>query len=151
MHAPFDQCGLPAPRPCAIQCSMSRQRRIIVADRSELAANMYRLLLATVGAEIVVCRKFEEARPHFFRRERTDLGIFNSNIFGKKFDEIYGRIVNAHPMLHVPKIFICRDVSSEDVIRGKLSELEKSTIVVRPFHTQEFLHLVEALVEGRGE
>lgn len=126
---------------------MDRQYRIIIADRSELAANLYRLLLAPLGAALIVRKKFEEARPHFFRHERVDLGIFNSNIFGKGFDEIYERIESAEPLIRIPKIFICRATPSENTMRKTLSKLENSTIVIRPFHPDDFFKTVEGLVE----
>lgn len=126
---------------------MDRQYRIIIADRSDLAANLYRLLLAPLGVALVVRKKFEEARPHFFRRERVDLGIFNSNIFGKGFDEIYERIESAEPLIRIPKIFICRATPSENAMRKTLSKLENSTIVIKPFHPDDFFKTVERLVE----
>ena len=121
---------------------MGNFRRIIIADRSELAGNMYRLLLESIGATLIVRKRFEEVRPHFFRSEKTDLGIFNSNIFGKKFEEIARRIETSTPMLSVPKIFICKESIAEEKVRKRLGRIENSSIVIKPFHPDDFFDLV---------
>ena len=126
--------------------AMGRQRRIIIADRSELAGNMYKLLLDSIGANLIVRKRFEEARPHFFRREKTDLGIFNSNIFGKKFDEIYRRMGEAEPIVNAPKIFLCRDNIAEARMRDRISRIANSSIIIRPFHPDDFFDLVGRLL-----
>ena len=125
---------------------MGRQRRIIIADRSELAGNMYKLLLDSLGANLIIRKRFEEARPHFFRREKTDLGIFNSNIFGKKFEEIYRRMGEAEPIANTPKIFLCKDNIAEAKMRDRLSRVDNSSIMVRPFHPDDFFKLVGKLL-----
>lgn len=116
---------------------MALKRRIIVVDRSELAANMYRLLLAGFDANLVVRKRFEEARPHFFRRDKIDLGIFNSNVFGKKIEEIIGHILNDEPISKVNKIFICKDSESDEDVAGRLSSVPNSCVIRRPFHPSE--------------
>ena len=126
---------------------MDIQPRIVIADRSELAANMYRLLLMPTGASLVVRRRFEEARPHFFRRENVKLAIFNSNIFGKKFAEILKRLVEDEPMRKVQKIFLCRDIPAELPWSERLGALPNSKAIVRPFHPDELLSMVEKLIQ----
>ena len=125
---------------------MFGQRRIIIADRSELAGNLYGLLFEPLHATLVVRKRFQEARPHFFRREAISLGIFSSNIFGKKFEEIYRHIADAEPLLVVPKIFLVRDTPSERQYADRLKKLAKSMIVMRPFHPNEFYGLIERLL-----
>lgn len=116
--------------------------KIVVADRSELAANMYRLLLSELDAEIIVRRRFEEARPHLFRREPVALAIFNSNVFGKKFPEIVKHFVEDEPLRRVHKLFLCRESAAENPWRERLAKLPNSTVIQRPFHPDEFLSLV---------
>lgn len=121
--------------------------RIVIADRSDLAANLYRLLLNPLGVELVVRKRFEEVRPHFFRRARVDLGIFNTNIFGKKFDEIYRRMESAPQILAVPKIFISRDTPHDHMEDERLEALDNSIIILRPFHPRDFIGLVQAVLK----
>lgn len=124
--------------------------RIVVADRSELAGNLYRLLLAPIGATLVVRRRFEEARPHFFRRERVHLGIINSNVFGKKFDEIVRTAEEQEPFRRTPKIFLCRPTPAEQKWAERLRKLPKATVIMRPFHPDELAALVGALLRKEG-
>lgn len=120
---------------------------IVIADRSDLAANLYKLLLNPLGVDLIVRKRFEEARPHFFRRARVDLGIFNTNIFGKKFDEIYRRMEGAPAILAVPKIFISRDTPRDHTEDERLEALNNSIIILRPFHPRDFLGLVRAVLK----
>lgn len=129
---------------------MGSPLRIIIADRSELAANMYRLLLGSLGAPLVVRRRFEEARPHFFRREGAALGIFNSNVFGKKFPEIVRRLMEDEPLRRGPKIFLCQESPAEEPWRKRLAALTNAHVVVRPFHPDELAGLVARLAGGHA-
>lgn len=129
---------------------MERPPRIVIADRSELAGNLYRLLLSPIGAALVVRQRFEEARPHFFRRGKVDLGIFNSNIFGKKFEEIAKKFVEDESLRMTAKIFICRESAAEEGWRRNLDRLPNATVVIRPFYPQELASLVSRLL-GQGE
>ena len=126
--------------------AMARPHRIVIADRSELAANLYRLLLSPLGVNLIVRKKFEDAAPNFSGRERIDLGIINSNVFGKRFEEIFQGIEEVLPLARVKKIFICKDGDSEKEIRKRLKELKNSTVVTRPFHPDEFLKLVKRTI-----
>ena len=126
--------------------AMDGQPRIVIADRSELAANMYRLLLAPLGATLILRRRFEEARPHFFRREGVRLGVFNSNIFGKKFMEIVQRLIEDEPLRKASKLFICREVPAEEPWRERLAAIPNAKVITRPFHPDEFAALVKRLV-----
>lgn len=121
--------------------------RIVIVDRSDLAANLYNLLLEPLGVELIVRKRFEEARPHFFRRARVDLGIFNTNIFGKKFDEIYRSMDGAPHILAAPKIFISRDTPRDHIEDERLAALHNSIIILRPFHPPDFLGLVRAVLK----
>ena len=125
---------------------MERLLRIVIADRSELAGNLYRLLLAPMGATLVVRKRFEEVRPHFFRRDKIDLGIFNSNIFGKKFEEITKRFFDDEPLKMAAKIFICRESPAEEEWRRDLSRIPNATVIIRPFHPHELAALVSRLL-----
>lgn len=121
--------------------------RAAIIDRSILAVNMYRLLLCPVVTTFLVARRYEEARPWFFRRDKIDLAIFNSNTFGKKFDEYFQRFTQDEPLRGIPKIFLCRD--KEGDWQRKLKSLPKTLIVERPFHPDNFLTLVKRITESK--
>lgn len=126
---------------------MGEGTRIVIADRSELAENIYRLLLSPLGVTLICRHRFEEARPHFFRRESVKLAIFNSNIFGKKFQEIVKSILEDEPLRNVKKIFICKETPAESEWHDRLSKLVNSKIIRRPFHPDEFLALTRRIVD----
>jgi hypothetical protein len=117
--------------------------RAIVVDRSLLAVNMYRLLLSPVVTTFLVAKRYEEARPWFFRRDKIDLAIFNSNTFGKKFDEYLDRFSKDEPLARIPKIFLCREKEDEWV--KKLKALPRTQVVMRPFYPDDFLALVKRM------
>lgn len=119
--------------------------RAVIVDRSLLAVNMYKLLLRPVVTTFLVAKRYEEARPWFFRRDKIDVAVFNSNTFGKKFEEYFGHFVKDEPLSKIPKIFLCRE--KEDVWSKKLKGLPKSFVVMRPFHPDDFLALLTRVAE----
>ena len=121
--------------------------RAVIVDKSLLAVNMYKLLLQPVVTTFLVAKRYEEARPWFFRGDKIDIAIFNSNTFGKKFDEYFERFKKDEPLAKVPKIFLCRE-KDEDWLK-KLKGLPKTALVMRPFHPDRFLALVRNITEKR--
>jgi DNA-binding response OmpR family regulator len=119
--------------------------RAIVIDRSLLAVNMYRLLLKPLVSAFLVAKRYEEARPWFFRREKINMAIVNSNTFGKKFEEYYRRFTEDEPLKDIPKIFLCRD--KENDWQKKLKGLPNTNILMRPFHPDELLEIVRRVME----
>ncbi len=129
---------------------MKQKPRIVVTDRSALAGNLYKLLFAELGAIITVRRSFEDTRDLFLRREKVDLAIFNSNVFGKKYDEILSAFKTDSNIIRVKKIFLCRE--AEKAWRKELSRLGDSQTILRPFYPDDFLTLVkESLSEPAHE
>ena len=120
--------------------------RAVIVDRSLLAVNMYRLLLSPVVTTFLVAKRYEEARPWFFRREKIDIAILNSNTFGKKFDEYYDHFSKDEPLQKMPKVFLCRE--KEGNWQANLKKLPNSTVVARPFHPDAFLELITRIIEG---
>lgn len=120
--------------------------KIVIVDKSELARNIYFILLSPLGAPLIIKRRFEEAKPHFYRHENVKLAIFNTNIFGKQFDEITKRISDEEPLRNMEKIFLCKDSPIEAGCKGILSRIANSTILTRPFHPDEFTALVKKLL-----
>jgi hypothetical protein len=119
--------------------------RVVIIDRSILAVNMYRLLLRPLGAFFLMAKRYEEARPWFFRKDKIDLAVFNSNTFGKKFDEYVARFESDEPLAGVPKIFLCRD--TEKGWQKRLSRLSNSRVMERPFHPDDFLKAVKGVIK----
>jgi len=115
-----------------------------------LAANLYNLLLSSAGAVLIVKRRFEEARPHFFRREVVNLAIFNSNIFGKKVEEITERIAKDGALRDVAKLFICKAGDAEKGWPERLGALSNSKVISRPFHPDEFKDVITKMMEGNA-
>jgi hypothetical protein len=122
-----------------------RRTRLVIADRSDLAANMYGLLLAPLDCELIARKRFEEVRPFYFRREKVDMGLFNSNIFGKKFNEIYEHLSKDEPLRFVKKIFILREDEEGSARRKMLAALPNTTIIYRPFYPADFFKVVGGL------
>jgi hypothetical protein len=122
--------------------------RILIVDRSVLAGNLYKLLFSKLGAQLLVRRKFDDAKPAFSRREKIDLAIFNSNAFGKKFDEIFDALKSDGALGRARKIFVLKEGDSEDEWRKKLQGIEGALIVDRPFHPDEFAEAVEGMLGG---
>ena len=121
--------------------------RAVIVDRSILAINMYRLLLSPMITTFLVFKRYEQARPFFFRRDKPNLAIVNSNTFGKKFDKYYDHFSKDEPLKDIPKIFLCREMEEE--WRARLEKLSGSTVVTRPFHPDVFLDLIRCITEER--
>lgn len=120
--------------------------RTIIVDRSFLAVNMYKLLLRPFVTTFLVAKRYEEARPWFFRREKIDIAFFNTNTFGRKFDDYYAHFVADEPLQKIPKVFLCCERDRD--LQSKLKKLPNSTVVMRPFHPDAFMKLVKDLLEG---
>ena len=123
--------------------------RTVIVDRSMLAVNMYRLLLKPWGSLFLVAKRYEEARPWFFRKDKIDLAIFNSNTFGKKFDEYFDHFSHDEPLAKVPKVFLCKE--GEKAWGDKLRKSPRAKVLVKPFHPDEFLKIIDNLCKERSK
>lgn len=121
--------------------------RILIADRSELAGNIFRLLLSPLGATLIVSGKFEDVEIRLSRREAVNLVIFNSNTFRGRSDDIVERIMETEALKKAKKIFVCKDSDAERPLTGKLSRLPNSRVIIRPFCPDEFVELVRKLLK----
>ena len=120
---------------------MARNIRIIIADRSALAENLYRLLFAGHGVDISVKKRFEEARPHFFKRDAPDTAIINTNCLGKKALHIISEIAGTPEIARIKKIFLIKE-NSDHMVAEALKSISNTIIAQRPFHPDDFLELV---------
>jgi hypothetical protein len=128
----------------------AKSPKIVVADRSELAGNLYRLLFAPFGAIVVVRRRFEDVFPLFHRKERIDIAIFNSNIFGNKFEETLSAFRADSCLNKAKKVFLCGDIGSEAPWHEKLSSINNSCIILRPFHPDELAAAVRRMLSEKN-
>jgi len=118
----------------------------VIVDRSLLAANLYKLLLAPLGAVIAVRRRFEEARPDIARRGAVQLLIINCNAVGKKYSEVAAELEREASLADVPKVFFCEEGEAESIMRKRLAQIPKAEVISRPFHPDEFAALVNKLL-----
>lgn len=128
---------------------MSGDPRILIIDKSALAANLYRLLLSPLGAGLVLRRRFEDSRHDIMRKGAFQLIIVNSNTIGKKFQEVCSQLEEA-PGADVPKLFICRGDDSEAELKNRISALVRATLIYKPFHPDEFASTVKRLLAGEA-
>ncbi len=125
------------------------QPRIVIVDRSQLAGNMYRLLLAPLDPLLAVYRRFEEARHRLSSRERTDLLLISSTALGKKMTEVCDALEYEAPLAMMRKIFLIPEEEG-DVVRGRVLTLPNTSLMERPFHPDEMLTMITKLLkEGR--
>lgn len=122
---------------------MDQPRRILIADRSELAANVYRFLLGPLGATLLLHRRIEEVKSRLLRRERADLAIMSSNTFGTRFPKVL-QLLQDKPLRDIPKIILCRDVAAEAAWRESLEAIPGAALSARPFHPEEFFDQVRS-------
>ena len=122
--------------------------RIIIASRSFLALNVYKLLLSKRRPNIVSAQRFETARPWFFRTGKIDLAIFHSDVFAPRFDGYWSRLKEDEPFAKIPKIFVCKPSSREKEWQEKLKELPNSYIIERPFNPVDFEKIISEVLDG---
>jgi len=110
----------------------------IVADRSVLAANMYRLLLASRDIEIVHLTSLEELLPRVRRERRPYLLIVSSNIFADRFEKFVAACAEG-ALREVHKIVVIRESEVAKGYKRALLKLPHADVLVRPFHPDELL------------
>lgn len=125
---------------------MNQAHSIIVVDKSELASNLYRLLLKFTGAALIVRKRYEDVENLFLRKTSIDLAIFNSNAFGKKFSDILKKIIEVEIIRKTKKIFILRDNATEKLWANRIAHIPNSTMVIRPFHPDELKDTINELL-----
>lgn len=122
---------------------MNALPRIIIADRSELAKNLYQLLFAPLCASITVEKRLEALLATAKRGNGPDLIIINSNVLGKKAHDAFSQISGNDKLSGLKKIFICKDGANDASFREGLGKLKNSKVIIRPFHPDEFVKLVK--------
>lgn len=128
---------------------MAQQPRIVIIDRSQLAGNMYRLLLSPLMPAIALFRRFEDARPRFAGRERVDLALISTQTFGKRGEDICTALEREEELRRVRKLFLIPEGDEGMALRKRLGSLPNAAIVARPFHPDELLALIQRELEVR--
>jgi hypothetical protein len=128
--------------------TMHAAPRIVIADRSLLAANLYRILLAPFEATLLIRRRADEAIAALLHRETTHLAIFNASVCGDKIEAIIAQLAQEAPLAKVRKIFLVgqREMAAEE----RFASIPNTSLLHRPFHPEAFTALVRELLEGRA-
>ena len=129
---------------------MQARPRIVVADRSALASNLYQILFAPLEARIVVRRRLDDALWLLLGRERTELAILSTNTMGKAIEEAAARIEADASLSRAQKLFLASGEEAQGPAGARLAALPHSTVLSRPFHPEEFLAHVRKQLTGRG-
>ncbi len=127
---------------------MAPQPRIVIIDRSQLAGNMFRLLLAPLQPAIAIFRRFEDARPRLAGRERCDLALVSTQTFGKRVEEICTALEEEEGLRRVRKLFLVPEGDEGMALRERLGSFPNAGVVTRPFHPDELLELIRRELEG---
>ena len=124
------------------------QPKVMIASKSILASNIYKLLLAKRRPNIVTAQKFEDVRSLFFRPGIVDLAIFHSDVFTPKFDSFLRYLKEDKPFSKTPKIFVCKSDAKEKEWQNNLKKLPKSFVIERPFDPVDFEKIVSGVFHG---
>ncbi len=129
---------------------MPRTPVILIADRSRLAANLYRLIFAPIGANLLVRSRATDILDHLKRGAAVDIIMVSTNALGPQPEDVISRIESDARASGLPKIFLCRETKGEELQRGRLAGLSNSRVVTRPFDPDELAKLVKVSVKGAG-
>ncbi len=70
---------------------------------------------------------------------------------GKTYVDVAARMESESASAEVPKIFLCKEEDAESEMGKVLSAVSNASIVIKPFHPQEFLAHVGALLQRGGQ
>ena len=123
---------------------------VLIADRSQLAANIYRLVLAPLGVNILIRQRCVDALAHLRTGAGVDLMIVNTNSLGPaQLDAVLG-LFSDQRAARVKKIFIAGDSKAEERLCSQLEKLAMATFVARPFLPDDLLNVVRQRL-ARGD
>ena len=120
--------------------------RILIAARSVLAMNVYRLLLSPWEPDIIMASRFAEARPWFYRAGRLDLAVFHSDIFVPSLERFENGLKGEGLFAATKKIFVCGSSPRERRWQKALSKVPASYVIERPFSTDEFKGFIKKVL-----
>jgi len=127
---------------------MARVPLVLVADRSRLASNLYKLIFAPLGINLLLRRSCEQALDYLKKGGAADLLIVSSNSVGPEGSSLIERLSSVSSDRGIAKIFICRESSSDDGLRLMFASIPGSILLKRPFHPDEMLGLVRGCLKG---
>lgn len=132
-------------RPCGLgyMARMSRTPVVLIADRSYLAANIYRLLLAPLGVTILIRPRCSDALAHVKAGAGVDLLVVNTNSMGNAAGDLIEALSSDRRAAKIRKMIISGDSKAEERICARLRKAPRTTFVERPFLPGDLLKAVE--------
>lgn len=118
---------------------MDSKKKIVVVDRSHLAANFYSIIFSSLGQAFIMLKDLPSFFDRIDNRERFDLAIVSSNLL--KRGDLHKNFAPFRDEIRINqlnKIFLCKDDSSDESLIIALNELNNAKIIRRPFHPAEF-------------
>jgi len=114
-------------------------RRIIAADKSMLAANMYRLLFAPLECTVARALALDDLLVQIKNLRGADLIVINSNVLGGKAERLVAMMQVDERLAHTPKVVLVSEAEIEKGLGSALGAISQSECVVKPFHPDEFM------------
>ncbi|MBN1282628.1 MAG: hypothetical protein JXA24_02500 [Proteobacteria bacterium] len=128
---------------------MKRPPAVLIADRSRLAANLYRLLLAPTGLSLMIRQRAGEALLEVRRGARVDLMLLNSNSIGNDAQALVEALESRPDLRRIRKILIAGPSRADRRVVEALSGITGLAVVERPFHPEDLMREVQSCL-GRG-
>ena len=108
-----------------------KEQRIVIADRSTLAHNLYKMLLRPLGLKFLTYQTLKDLKENLNSKWNCHLFLINSNIFGNHFDYHWEWLQKNSHLKNTHKIFLCGP--GEKKIQTQLKTLSHSHLVTKPF------------------
>ena len=138
-----------ARQPClGYRAFMDRPPVLLVADRSRLAANLYTLLFAPLGVNLLIRRSLGHALDYLKAGGAADLLVASSNSLGSDPESAMQRLESISASKAVPKILLCKESAGENVLRQRLSSVTRAIVLTRPFHPDDMFKAARKLIKG---
>ena len=104
---------------------------IVIADRSTLAHNLYKVLLKPLGLRVLFYQTVKDLKENLNPKLNCRALLINSNIFGNHFDYHWEWMQKEPRLKNMTKIFLCGP--GEKKIQIHLKTLSHNHLVTKPF------------------
>lgn len=108
-----------------------KEQRIVIADRSALAHNLYKIFLHPLGLKCSSYQTMRDLKENGMTPKQCRAFLINSNIFGNHFDYHWEWLRKNSSWKTVPKIFLCGH--GEKKMERLLKTLPQSHLLTKPF------------------